>query len=237
MPFRRRRRHIVTTGLVTARSRRRGNRYQRARKMTFARVGFPKTQMIKLRYVSGFTLDINVLPLGTYTFRANSLFDPDVTAGGHQPLGFDQWATFYKTYVVVGSKITLSTARSFPDSIPHIFGCFVSDSPTPAAVSALTLVEQGKSAYLMHASTANTHADSKKLKMTYSAKKWHGLTNIKDADNQEGLFASAFTGDEVYYQVYLGAYDGISTDTAIHYVTVQIDYLVLLKDPLELPES
>lgn len=35
-----------------------------------------------------------------YVFRANSLFDPDLTGTGHQPRGFDQWATFYGQYKV-----------------------------------------------------------------------------------------------------------------------------------------
>lgn len=38
-------------------------------------------------------------------FRANSLFDPDFTGVGSQPLGFDQWAAFYRRYRVRASAI------------------------------------------------------------------------------------------------------------------------------------
>jgi len=35
-----------------------------------------------------------------YSFRLNNVYDPNYTGTGHQPLGFDQWATFYNKYQV-----------------------------------------------------------------------------------------------------------------------------------------
>lgn len=35
-----------------------------------------------------------------YAFRANSLFDPDLTGTGHQPRGFNQWEVFFNQYKV-----------------------------------------------------------------------------------------------------------------------------------------
>lgn len=42
-----------------------------------------------------------------YIFSANGLFDPNITGGGHQPVGFDELSEIYTEYVVVGSTITL----------------------------------------------------------------------------------------------------------------------------------
>lgn len=39
-----------------------------------------------------------------YSFRLNSVFDPNVTGVGHQPRGHDQWATLYRRYLVHGCK-------------------------------------------------------------------------------------------------------------------------------------
>lgn len=39
---------------------------------------------------------------------ANSLFDPDFTGGGHQPLGFDQMMLLYNKYSVISCGITLT---------------------------------------------------------------------------------------------------------------------------------
>lgn len=38
-------------------------------------------------------------------FNMNSLFDPDRTGAGDQPVGFDQWAAFYNRYIVYKFKI------------------------------------------------------------------------------------------------------------------------------------
>lgn len=45
--------------------------------------------------------------LQRHTYRGNSLFDPDFTGGGTQPLGFDQWATFYSRYKVHSASLSL----------------------------------------------------------------------------------------------------------------------------------
>lgn len=45
---------------------------------------------------------------GNNIYSGNSIFDPDVTGVGHQPLGRDQWATLYQYYRVVASKIQVT---------------------------------------------------------------------------------------------------------------------------------
>lgn len=40
-------------------------------------------------------------------FRGNSLYDPDYTGTGSQPVGFDEWMQFYKYYRVFSSSITV----------------------------------------------------------------------------------------------------------------------------------
>jgi hypothetical protein len=46
--------------------------------------------------------------VSTYQFRVNSIFDPDYTGVGHQPLGHDQWATFYNRSRVRGCSYTVT---------------------------------------------------------------------------------------------------------------------------------
>lgn len=40
-------------------------------------------------------------------FRANSIYDPDLTGIGHQPMGHDQYQALYKKYRVKASKIEI----------------------------------------------------------------------------------------------------------------------------------
>ena len=39
-----------------------------------------------------------------FQVRANGLYDPQVSTGGHQPRGFDEFMTTYDMYTVHGSR-------------------------------------------------------------------------------------------------------------------------------------
>lgn len=57
-----------------------------------------------LRYIYIGTLSLSGLNYAENIFRMNSLFDPDFSGAGAQPLGFDQWAAFYTRYRVLRAK-------------------------------------------------------------------------------------------------------------------------------------
>lgn len=62
--------------------------------------GFPERIYTKLRYVATVTLGNGTFTWGAHTFRCNSVYDPDFTSGGHQPLYYDQYAAIYNYYTV-----------------------------------------------------------------------------------------------------------------------------------------
>lgn len=43
-----------------------------------------------------------------YQFRTNSLYDPNLTGTGHQPLGYDAWSSFYSRYRVRGMSYVVT---------------------------------------------------------------------------------------------------------------------------------
>lgn len=54
---------------------------------------------------------ITALGLGVpalQSFRVNSLFDPDLTGVGHQPLGHDEFTPFYTKYTVTGIRYAVT---------------------------------------------------------------------------------------------------------------------------------
>lgn len=67
--------------------------------------GFPDKLIVKMRYCDTYTLGNGVNTIGSHTFRANSVYDPDYTATGHQPLYFDQLATIYSNYKVIKTAV------------------------------------------------------------------------------------------------------------------------------------
>jgi len=70
------------------------------RYVTGTRLGFPAQKHVSMAYVSRHRLTTSVGSVSMQQFRLNSLYDPDLTGSGHQPMGFDQWAAFYNHYVV-----------------------------------------------------------------------------------------------------------------------------------------
>lgn len=78
----------------------------------------------KMKYAQTFTTDAN----GRYTFRLNSIFNPDATllpgtGASHQPYGHDQMLLFYNRYRVIscGYRIqAISPGNSIPIQVAAI---------------------------------------------------------------------------------------------------------------------
>lgn len=66
----------------------------------------PQSMNVKLRYFDDY-LGVDTQAV-IQNYSANSLYDPLFTLGGHQPMGFDQWAAFYKSYRVNAFKMRIT---------------------------------------------------------------------------------------------------------------------------------
>lgn len=67
--------------------------------------GIPDRALLKFKYRDNYILTNSVQATSQRSWRLNSLYDPDYTGGGHQPLGYDQWSAFFQTYRVY--KVTV----------------------------------------------------------------------------------------------------------------------------------
>lgn len=77
---------------------------------------FPPSAMVRLTYSSRETVQSTVGALGVFRWRGNSLYDPNRTGAGGQPLGRDQWGAFYKTATVLASSIRLMMLTTTNDA-------------------------------------------------------------------------------------------------------------------------
>lgn len=59
---------------------------------------------VKLVYVQEANLDPGVGTTSIQLYRLNSLYDPDYSGLGHQPMGFDELMGIYYKYVITGCK-------------------------------------------------------------------------------------------------------------------------------------
>jgi len=66
--------------------------------------GFPKQMTMTHVYEDVITLTSVGGIIQTYLFSANGMYDPNITATGHQPYYFDQMTALYNHYTVIGSK-------------------------------------------------------------------------------------------------------------------------------------
>jgi len=225
---------------------RKGKKSYRKRKMLrshpqrIIKVGFPKQTCVKLRYVDGFSLNPGVSSLAQYLFRANSCFDPNYSAIGHQPSAFDNWSQFYNHYTVLGAKIT-AQLHVDPASVQSggiMFGIHLSDDISFTA-DPTTAMEQGLLKYRMgNVSPVQGSGNGLKVTKTFSAKKFFNVKDVKDNTGRLGALTSANPTDLAYFMVIAGPTPAsTSVDLTGFQVTVIIDYIVLFSEPMELPLS
>lgn len=116
----------------------RPNKLQRsapARLIKLNKVGFPKQMKMTHRYVENISLTCTSGILQRYQFRANGMFDPNLTSTGHQPMYFDQMAALYNHYVVEGSRITIKAITPGSTAVNVIACALNCDDDTTATYS------------------------------------------------------------------------------------------------------
>jgi len=74
------------------------------------KLAFPQEMRTKLRYVETFDLEPTNQTAVGFSILANGMYDPEVSVGGHQPRGFDQYTELYQKFTVKASKISVTFA-------------------------------------------------------------------------------------------------------------------------------
>jgi hypothetical protein len=207
----------------------RGKKFQRTYKpqRTLALSGFPNSKIVRLRYAESIGLNPVITGNGFYVFRANSIFDPNFTGVGHQPMGHDEWALSYNHYSVLGSKIKVTFCSTDTTYTNAASVCSVSrqaDSTAIAISSGTRLQESGAPYKIL--GTPNSSNGQVVLTSYFSAKK-----HLKTTSNIPFNRASFGTNpsEEIYYHITMSPLDA-SQDLAVIYFYVEIDYVCLLSE-------
>lgn len=171
------------------------------------------------------------VPFNTWTFRANSVFDPDYTAvSGHQPYRFDQLAAIYGRYEVISSKIrvqftTGDKAHTTTALGPWHVGVATSNSATPAGVGA----DPG---YSLAETTRADHGALCGQMIRQCKAKWdQSLTGNNEHDTSLVAATNGNPGAEGFYIVWaFNEGQVIATDVLAH---VRIEYDVRFSRPIQ----
>lgn len=219
--------------------RRRRRRAKKNMLVAVARNPIAPSALVKMRYCTTVKLDAAANSSAQNLFRANSLWDPDYTNGGsnHQPIGFDQWMTFYDHFAVLGSKITVDFVSQATVNAPaNVHGVFITVSDTSSPVTTLeTIREQGNAAYGVLTGSAAT--GKLRLRKNFSTKRFFNRADVKDCSELRGS-GSGDCSEVAFYVVGTETLDPsrIVNPDAI-YASITIDYIALLTEPKQLAQS
>lgn len=138
-------------------------------------IGIPAKKYVKLHYS-----DSNVMATGDqWKIKINDILDPDAAIGGHQPLGFDQWSTYYGRYTVLGAKykFRMQWEENPSASTPMQFAVVLDrDGTATNTMSYLAERNHGGGNVVLPANSNST----RELSGTYNTKKFFGITDIMD---------------------------------------------------------
>lgn len=185
----------------------------------------PSSLRTKMVYNDYFNIDPSAGAVGTYVFRANSIFDPNYTSTGHQPSGFDQLSPFYSQYIVLGSRIQLRAITQPGSATPAIYGIMLHNS-NGLAGDWTVITEQ-----------PNTHWDnmglpvwpSPKINHTFKASSYYGLKDPSTERSQIGAAVTTNPADVAYFVVFMQA-TNLSDDLSSTRFAVSIEYDVLFSE-------
>lgn len=188
------------------------------------------SQIVTMKYVTQITIDPPIGGVGTHVFTANGIFDPDITGTGHQPMGRDEWATFYDHYTVIGSKCKarfLSPSTNTSTGV-GIVGILLKDSNN-LLTNATTIMEQGRTKYkVMTGSSSGTPYQT--ITKGYSPKRFFGFKDLRDNRATVGAQYGVNPSEQAYFHVYIAPFGG-GDDVASVKVLVEVEYKCLLTEP------
>lgn len=198
----------------------------------------PKTMYCELKYVQTCTLTPSTGSMGIHRFRANSIYDPDLTGTGHQPMFRDQMADLYNHYIVLGS--TMEAVIWTEDITTHyvsVVGISQVDDAVTTLTSVIQLLEQNTTRYkLMRNSALSGEKTMVKCRSNWSCKKWFGLKDPIDDKGEYGAAMTASPTDEALFLIFAN-YPDMTTEVPPLKCLVTIKYFVQLSEPKEVAQS
>lgn len=194
--------------------------------------GFPNKVLVKHRYCQNVGLTSTTGTFASTQFRANGMFQPPNSGGGHQPMYFDQMTAIYDHFVVIASKckIIVTPDSSSAMTKPAVVGLYVNDDTSVQYTSTTGVQEyqKGKTKLLNFNAT-------KPITLTeyWSAKKYFGKNPLSN-DNLQGS-SSADPSEMSYYTICLQ--DVTTAATCTVDMLVEIEYIAIWKELKDISQS
>lgn len=165
--------------------------------------GFPKKFKFKHKYTQIDQIATTTVALEKI-YRANGMFDPDVSLGGHQPLYFDQLTTLYNYNFIISSKVKWTIVPAGTSAqVPYRVIAYTSPSGS-ATADAAKAAEQTGANHTMCAGGLNP--DKIVLYSSYNATQVFG-PGVLSNPQLRGT-ATADPNEQSYFHLMIHAVDG-----------------------------
>lgn len=201
-------------------------------------LGIPLISKARLRYAE--TFSVNQPAPYHQQFRLNSLFDPDFTGGGHQPLQFDQYHQWYKSYLVTDCTATIMITQTNTTDFPVLLTYAVRNDQIISALSIKEALEQGNRS-VMQLGYAGSGSSAKTMTRSASVAKYYGTKSVKPTDDHfvgltGGIGVGSNPADWVVGTV--SVYRGDDSSSNVSFVmTVVLDFKCQFFGQKEIAES
>lgn len=195
---------------------------------------FPAKKRQTLTYATRQAYTVNAVAgaIGPLQFRVNGMFDPQVSLGGIQPLGFDQWMALYKYFTVISARIKLTymcNTGAASGTSSGGFGLFITNSDAPIVTASNQAMTSQYSTWAPWMSGQNARS----VTLTWSAAKYFGVKDVLDDDTYAGTNAV-----DPLRQAYVNVWaDGWAANQASGNFLLEISYDAVFHEPREVGES
>lgn len=204
--------------------------------------GFPNRYAAKLKYTAFVTLDMSSITSGVgvqHRFRANSLFDPDFDGLGRQPRGFDQLASIYDHYTVIGSKLVVSFNQD-TDTIQNTgVYCFCNLQDTAQALPSLVDMAEARKSNLKYMPRWTQGSKPATLVETYSPHRMFGIPKKDSIISNSRLTAQVLSNplEDAIYAVGCVCQRSTTTDPSPIVARVDISFMCIFTELRPITQS
>lgn len=186
--------------------------------------GISDMMYVKLIYAEQIPINPSVVSYFPYVFRGNSLFDPNLTGTGHQPLYFDQYSAIYSKYRVLGSSVKLDVINN--GAVSAMFYVCEPNTDQSSIVDLAALYEQARSGAPKIVPIAARV--SSRMKKYASTRKVCGLTKSQLYDDTFAAGISSSPSNTWYWNLLFGSVDNSSVPSG--YFVIKMTFYVQFFD-------
>lgn len=209
-------------------------------------LGQAQPRIIQMKYadVKAYLLN-NISTFSANIYRTNSIYDPDYTGTGHQPMGHDEWSTLYNKYCVLAmdikSTFVASNAGSVEGGSSFLGSITVQNGTATGGITELKLEDPNTKTKVVPNSKNNySHTPAVSLYHRWRADQWWGAS--QEEVMAQDVCQASFGGSPIrqaHVAVQVQQIDGLPTSSASYIwdVTTEIVYTVYLFEPKTMNQS